>query len=101
LREDVMGTETHYQINICGGDFQHVKHRFAEWKKEPLIYRKDQRMFEGKTEVRLLSDDAFENAEKARKALELTCSPNDSYALAAAVKDDERDIWLVMAAYDE
>src|ERR1700692_1442270 len=66
LWEDVMGTETHYQINICGGDFQHVKHRFAEWKEEPLIYRKDQRMFEGKTEVRLLSDHVFDNAERAR-----------------------------------
>ena len=96
-----MGTETRYQINICGGDFHYVKNRFTEWKEEPLVYRKHQRMFHGKTEVRLLSEDVFDNAEKARKVLELTCSPDDSYALAAAVKNDERDIWLVMAAYEE
>jgi hypothetical protein len=96
-----MGPRIHYQINICGGDFQHVKHRFAEWKEEPLVYRKNQRMFEGKTEVRPVSDQVFDNAERARAALEQTCGPDDSYALAAAVKDGRRDIWLVMAAYNE
>jgi hypothetical protein len=91
----------HYQINICGGDFRHVKHRFPERKEEPLVYRKNQRMFEGKTEVRPLSEQVFDNAERARAALEQTCGTDDAYALAAAVKDGWRDIWLVMAAYNE
>jgi hypothetical protein len=96
-----MEAKTHYQINVCGGDFQHVKDCFSAWKGQTLIYRKDQRMFDGKNEVRLLSDQIFDNGERARNALEQTCTPQDSYALAAQVDDGERAIWLVMAAYQE
>lgn len=96
-----MEPRTHYQINVCGGDFAHVQGRFRGWKGQPLIYRKDQNMFEGKNEVRPLSDHPFDNGERARHALEQTCRPQDSFALAAKVDDGERDIWLVMAAFQE
>ena len=90
-----------YEVNVCGGDFQHVRERFREWKNEPLIYRRDQRMFEGRDEVRLLSTRPYSDAEEARKALQNACDPEDAYALAAEVDDGERDIWIVMAAYGD
>jgi len=27
----------HYQMNICGGDFSHVRECFRNWKSETLI----------------------------------------------------------------
>jgi hypothetical protein len=96
-----MNATPRYEVNVCGGDFQHVRERFREWKNEPLIYRKDQRMFEGRDEVRLLSTRCYSDAEEARKALQTACDPQDAYALAAEVDDGERDIWIVMAAYPD
>ncbi|CAB3772762.1 hypothetical protein [Paraburkholderia humisilvae] len=92
---------THFQANICGGDFQHVKDCFETWKTQPLIYRRDQRMFEGKREVRCLAGGrVFDNGEVARNVLTQTCQPRDPYAIAAEIHDGERDMWLVMAAYE-
>ncbi|AUT63814.1 hypothetical protein [Paraburkholderia terrae] len=97
-----MRSKIHYQSNICGGDFQHVKDCFHVWKQQPLVYRMSQHMFEGKREVRPLADDCvFEDAEVAQRTLASTCGPNDSYALAAQIHSSERDMWLVMAAYEE
>lgn len=90
-----------YEVNVCGGDFQHVCECFREWKKEALIYRKDQLMFEGRHEVRPLAKVDYDNTEQARKALQSACSPQDRYALAAEVSNGERDMWIVMAAYRE
>jgi hypothetical protein len=45
----------HYELNICGGDFQHVQDCFEAWKREPLVYRQSRPMFEGKQEVRCLT----------------------------------------------
>jgi hypothetical protein len=59
-------------------------------------------MFEGKREVRPLGGDCvFEDAEVAQRTLANTCGPGDSYALAAQIHSAERDMWLVMAAYEE
>ncbi|AMV45670.1 MULTISPECIES: hypothetical protein [Paraburkholderia] len=97
-----MRSRIHYQSNICGGDFQHVKDCFHEWKQQPLVYRMSQHMFEGKREVRPLGGDCvFEDAEVAQRTLANTCGPGDSYALAAQIHSAERDMWLVMAAYEE
>ncbi|TCG03089.1 hypothetical protein BZM27_51070 [Paraburkholderia steynii] len=96
-----MESQIHYQVNVCGGDFQHVRECFQQWKKEPLVYRKDRRMFEGQNEVRILSDHTFPDPEQARNALEQACRPHDLYALAAEVHDDSRNLWIVMAAYEE
>lgn len=91
-----------FQSNICGGDFNHVKDCFNTWKQQPLVYRMKEHMFEGKREVRPLSEDrVFDNAEVAQRTLAKTCGPQDSYALAAQVHTGERDMWLVMAAYEE
>ncbi|KKL35593.1 hypothetical protein WR30_18005 [Burkholderia contaminans FFH2055] len=89
-----------YELNICGGGFDSVKNRFKEWKREPLIYRPERRMFEGKADVRQLGDETFGSTEPARFALQRACEPADTYALAARVRDDGRELWLVMAAYD-
>jgi hypothetical protein len=91
----------HYQANVCGGDFAHVRECFRNWKSETLVYRKQQRMFEGKQEVRPLSGRVFDNGEIAHHALARVCSPGDAYALAAEIRDGERDVWLVMAAFEE
>lgn len=96
-----MESATHYQVNICGGDFQHVRDCFQAWKKEALVYSNDRRMFEGRDDVQPLSEQCFDDAERARIALENACSPQDRYALAIQVDDGERDIWIVMAAYQE
>ncbi|HVE07968.1 MAG TPA: hypothetical protein VNE00_12005 [Paraburkholderia sp.] len=97
-----MQSTVHYQANICGGDFQHVKECFDGWKQQPLVYRRNQYMFEGKREVRPLGEGrVFDNGEVAHNVLASTCSPQDPYALAAEIHDGERDLWLVMAAYDE
>ena len=40
-----------YEVNICGGGFDALKSHFNEWKHEPLIYRPERRMFEGKADV--------------------------------------------------
>jgi hypothetical protein len=91
-----------FQSNICGGDFQHVKDCFSTWKQQPLVYRMNEHMFEGKREVRPLAENrVFDNAETAQRTLLNTCGPQDSYALAAQVHTEERDMWLVMAAYEE
>lgn len=96
-----MASKIHYQANVCGGDFHHVEACFHEWKQQTLVYRKDEHMFEGKQEVRRLTDRAFSNGEVAQTMLAQTCSPGDAYALAAEIKDEDHDLWLVMAAYDE
>ncbi|QYD72006.1 hypothetical protein KZJ38_34175 [Paraburkholderia edwinii] len=97
-----MQSKTHYQANICGGDFQHVKQCFETWKTQTLIYRRNQFMFEGKREVRPLAEGrVFDNGEVAQHVLAQTCQPRDPYAIAAEIRDGERDVWLVMAAYEE
>ncbi|MEQ5844389.1 MULTISPECIES: hypothetical protein [Paraburkholderia] len=96
-----MASKIHYQANICRGDFQHVLECFGDWKRQSLVYRKNQTMFEGKREVRPLTERTFSNGELAHNMLAQTCSPHDSYALAARIRDEERDLWLVMAAYEE
>ncbi|AOJ00356.1 hypothetical protein [Burkholderia sp. LA-2-3-30-S1-D2] len=88
-----------YEVNVCGGGFESVKSHFITWKQEPLIYRPDRRMFEGKADVRPL-DETFGSTEPARFALQRACDPTDPYALAARVRDDDHELWLVMAAYD-
>ena len=50
-----MSNRIHYQSNICGGDFAHVLECFRDWKSQTLVYRRGQRMFEGKQEVRPLT----------------------------------------------
>ncbi|MEX3686865.1 hypothetical protein AB3X91_20220 [Paraburkholderia sp. BR14263] len=90
-----------YQVNVCGGDFGHVRECFRAWKREPLIYRTDRRMFEGRDEVRALSDKPFPDTDRARHALERSCGPDDAYALAAEVHEDGRNLRIVMAAYAE
>lgn len=92
---------THYQANVCGGDFKHVKERFNEWKQQPLVFQHNRRMFEGKDEVRRVSERVFGNSEAAQSLLREMCDPHASYALAAHVQTSERDQWLVMAAYEE
>ncbi|MFP3558735.1 hypothetical protein SB861_49990 [Paraburkholderia sp. SIMBA_049] len=87
-----------YQMNICGGDFQHVQDCFSTWKHERLVYC-DQTMFEGKQEVRRLSGCVMDNGEAAQNVLAQRCAPDEPYALAVEVNDGERDVWLVMAAY--
>jgi hypothetical protein len=96
-----MKSRFHYQANICGGDFQHVRECFVEWKRQSLVYRQNRHMFEGKEEVRPLSPRVFGNGEVAHTVLAQACHPGDPYALAAEIHDGERDMWLVMAAYDE
>lgn len=65
----------HYQINICGGDFTHVRECFRNWKSQTLVYRRNQQMFEGKQDVRPLSAHVFDNGEVAHEALERVCRP--------------------------
>lgn len=96
-----MSMQPRYQVNICRGDFRHVREIFREWKHEPLVYRRDQTMFEGRDEVRMLTNERYEDVEQARKALQRACRPQDPYALAAEVSDGEHDMWIVMAAYEE
>ncbi|WP_321901839.1 hypothetical protein [Paraburkholderia tropica] len=98
---NAQSTRPHYQLNICRGDFRHVCECFATWKSEPLVYRLNQKMFEGRSEVRPLSDQCYDDTEKARKALQRACRPEDAYALAAEVCNDDRAMWIVMAAYGE
>jgi hypothetical protein len=43
----------------------------------------------------------FNNGEAAHQALERVCEPDDPYALAAEIRDGERGLWLVMAAFEE
>ncbi|WP_110421354.1 hypothetical protein [Burkholderia vietnamiensis] len=88
-----------YEVNVCGGGFDSVKSHFSAWKRGPLIYRPERRMFEGKADVRPL-DETFGSTEPARFALQTACEPADAYALAARVRDDGRELWLVMAAYE-
>ena len=89
-----------YEVNVCGGGFDSLKSHFSTWKHETLIYRPDRRMFEGKADVRPLGDETFGSTEPARLALQRACEPADPYALAARVRDDDRELWLVMAAYE-
>ncbi|MDH6150433.1 MULTISPECIES: hypothetical protein [Paraburkholderia] len=96
-----MESAIHYQVNICGGDFQHVRDCFNDWKRQPLVYRTDRSMFEGKQEVRPLSAGPFSDGQAAQTQLEQTCDPCDPYALAAEIRDGQHDMWLVMAAYEE
>jgi hypothetical protein len=96
-----MSAQPHYQVNICKGDFQHVRECFREWKHEPLVYRRGETMFEGRDEVRILSGRRYDDVQEARRALQRACSPLDLYALAAEVNDGEREMWIVMAAYEE
>lgn len=96
-----MDENTHFEVNVCGGDFQHVLECFREWKNEPLIYRNNRLMFEGRDEVRMFCPTQFDNAERARKALETACDPRDPYALATRFDDGARELWIVMAAYCE
>ena len=96
-----MKSNPRFEVNVCGGDFHHVCECFRQWKKELLIYRRDQMMFEGRDEVRPLARQDYDNTEQARKALQNACRPQDPYALAAEVSNGERDMWIVMAAYCE
>ena len=91
----------HFQVNVCGGDFDDVARRFEQWRHEPLVYRASETMFRGRSEVRKLTEATFDDAEAARHALEERCRPSDDFALAAEVDDGSRDLWLVMAAYRE
>jgi len=97
----IVAGNIHYQTNICGGDFAHVRECFSKWKSETLVYRRRQAMFEGKQEVRPLSAPVFDNGESAHNTLARVCAPGDAYALAAEIRDGERDLWLVMAAFEE
>jgi len=96
-----MQPNIHFQANVCGGDFKHVQDCFDRWKKEPLLYRQQRHMFEGKEEVREVCERAFDNGELAQNTLEQLCDPCADYALAAKIVDGERDLWLVMAAYED
>jgi hypothetical protein len=82
-------------------DFQNVCECFRKWKREPLVYRREQTMFEGWDEVRMLLKQWYEDGEQARKALQMVCSSQDSYAFAAEVSDGDPIMWIVMAAYEE
>jgi hypothetical protein len=95
-----MSLHPRFQVNICRGDFRHVCESFREWKHEPLVYRRGETMFEGRDEVRILTKHRYDDIEQARMALQKACSPQDPYALAAEVSDGERDMWIVMAAYE-
>ncbi|PRG27361.1 hypothetical protein [Burkholderia multivorans] len=88
-----------YEANVCGGDFSHVRERFATWKRESLIYRPERRMFDGKDEVRQLDDTIYDGPESAQRALAACCRPSDRYALAVQLAAEGRTMWLVMAAY--
>ncbi|KVT44187.1 hypothetical protein I7819_10300 [Burkholderia multivorans] len=88
-----------YEANVCGGDFSHVRERFATWKRESLIYRPERRMFDGKDEVRQLNDTVYDGPESAQRALAACCRPSDRYALAVQLAAEGRTMWLVMAAY--
>jgi hypothetical protein len=99
--DTIMVHRIHYQANTCGGDFAHVRECFRDWKSQTLVYRRGQRMFEGKQEVRPLTERVFANGEIAHEALARVCDPRDAYALAAEIHDGERDAWLVMAAFEE
>ncbi|HEF5869746.1 TPA: hypothetical protein SAY52_000301 [Burkholderia cenocepacia] len=90
-----------YDANVCGGDFDHVRERFATWKRESLIYRPERRMFDGKDEVRQLNDIVYDGPERAQQALVAQCAPSDPFALAVQLAAEGRTMWLVMAAYDE
>ncbi|CAG4890376.1 hypothetical protein [Paraburkholderia gardini] len=92
-------TKVHYETSVCGGDFKNVLECFKRWKREPLVFRPGQNMFEGKEEVRRVSERVFGNGELAQNTLMEMCDPCAPYALAAEIRDDERDMWLVMAAY--
>jgi len=96
-----MSLNPRFQVNICRGDFRHVCESFREWKHDPLVYRPGETMFEGRDEVRMLTQDRYDDSEQARKALQRACRPQDLYALAAEVSDGERGMWIVMAAYEE
>ena len=77
-----------------------MKSHFQEWKSEPLIYRPERRMFEGKADVRPLGDETFGSTEPARFALQRACGPPTRMRSRPRVRDDGRELWLVMAAYD-
>ncbi|AIO70105.1 hypothetical protein [Burkholderia oklahomensis] len=90
----------HYEANVCGGSFEAVLSRFGDWKREPLVYRPERRMFEGKDSVRRLGDEAFDSPDEASRALIRSCAPRDRFALAAPIRDDGHHMWLVMAAFE-
>jgi hypothetical protein len=94
-------TTVHYETNVCGGDFENVVECFDRWKREPLVFHAGQNMFEGKEEVRRASERVFGNGELAQSTLMEMCDPHAPYALAAKIHDGERDMWLVMAAYED
>jgi hypothetical protein len=81
----IVATKVHYQANICGGDFAHVRECFRNWKSETLVYRRQQPMFEGKQEVRPMSGRVFDNGEVAHNTLARVCAPGDANALAAEI----------------
>ncbi|MBR7991688.1 hypothetical protein KDX08_04440 [Burkholderia cenocepacia] len=89
-----------YDANVCGGDFGHLRERFAAWKRESLVYRPERRMFDGKDEVRALNDTVYDGPERAQQALVARCEPSDPFALAVQLSAEGRTMWLVMAAYD-
>ncbi|CAN0619902.1 conserved protein of unknown function [Burkholderia multivorans] len=93
--------QTHYEVNVCGGEFGSVRERFRAWKLEPLVSRPDRLMFEGKTDVRQLDGTDFDSTEAARRALELASWPQDDFALAAHAHEDGLELWIVLAAYEE
>ncbi len=64
-----------YEVNVCGGGFDSVKHHFTAWKQEPLIYRPERRMFEGKADVRPLGDETFGATEPRASRCSARASP--------------------------
>ncbi|AJY39299.1 hypothetical protein I6G56_28695 [Burkholderia humptydooensis] len=96
----MLKSTVHYESSVCGGSFESVLNRFGDWKREPLVYRPERRMFEGKDSVRRLGDEEFDSPDQARRALIRSCAPRDRFALAAPIRDDDRRMWLVMAAFE-
>jgi hypothetical protein len=79
LWRGIMQPATHYQANICGGDFQHVKDCFETWKRQPLAVVEDPAI--GKAPDFALA------VEVAHNVLTQTCQPRDPYAIAAEIHD--------------
>ncbi|SUY08367.1 Uncharacterised protein [Burkholderia pseudomallei] len=82
----------HYESNVCGGSFESVLDRFGNWKREPLVYRPERRMFEGKDSVRRLGDEAFDSPDKARRALIRSCAPRPLRARRADMRRRSSDV---------
>lgn len=89
-----------YDANVCGGDFSHVRERFATWKRESPTCRSERRLFAGKDELRELNHTVYAGPASAQRALVARCAPSDPFALAVQLAAEGRTMWLVRAAYD-